>query len=125
MTILAGIFDASLSMDLQRLPELFCGFERHLGSSPIQYPVACAPQSWAAASIYLLLQGCIGLSIDARKKQLRLANPALPPFLDQVNINNLRIGSDCAIDILLKRHGQDVAVSVVRKEGLAEVIIIK
>ncbi|HBA87241.1 MAG TPA: amylo-alpha-1,6-glucosidase [Geobacter sp.] len=125
MTILEGIFEASQSMDLQRLPELFCGFERHDCSSPILYPVACAPQSWAAASVYLLLQGCMGLSIDAEKKQIRLAYPALPPFLDQVTINNLKVGSDSAADIVLKRHGQDVAVSVVRKEGLVEIVIIK
>lgn len=125
MTILEGIFEASLSMDLQRLPELFCGFQRHACSSPILYPVACAPQSWAAASVYLLLQGCMGLSIDAAKKQVRLAYPALPPFLDHVTISNLKIGPDCAVDIVLKRYGQDVAVSVVHKEGLAEVVIIK
>lgn len=125
MTILEGIFEASLSMDLQRLPELFCGFQRHDCSSPILYPVACAPQSWAAASVYLLLQGCMGLSIDAGKKQIRLALPALPAFLDQVTINNLKIGADCTADIVLKRHGQDVAVSVARKEGEAEIVIIK
>jgi glycogen debranching enzyme len=125
MTILVGIFEASLAMDLQRLPELFCGFERHAGASPILYPVACAPQSWAAASVYLLLQGCMGLSIDAEKKQLRFAYPALPPFLDQVTISNLSIGPDCSVDIALKRYGEDVAVSVVRKQGLVEVIVIK
>lgn len=125
MAILAGIFEASLSMDQQRLPELFCGFERHACSSPILYPVACAPQSWAAASVYLLLQGCMGLSIDAGRKQVRLAYPALPPFLDEVTIRNLGVGADCAVDLVLKRHGEDVAVSVVRKEGQAEIVIVK
>lgn len=125
MVILSGIFEASLAMDQQRLPELFCGFERHAHSSPILYPVACAPQSWAAASVYLLLQGCMGLSIDAGKKQVHFAHPALPPFLDQVTISNLQIGPDCSADIILKRYGDDVAVSVVRKEGAAEVVIIK
>jgi len=125
MVILSGIFEASLAMDQQRLPELFCGFERHTHSSPILYPVACAPQSWAAASVYLLLQGCMGLSIDAGKKQLYFAHPALPPFLDQVTIRNLKVGPDCSADIMLKRYGEDVAVSVVRKEGAVDVVIIK
>lgn len=125
MVILSGIFEASLAMDQQRLPELFCGFERHTHSSPILYPVACAPQSWAAASVYLLLQGCMGLSIDAGKKQVHFAHPALPPFLDQVTISNLKVGPDCSADIILKRYGDDVAVSVVRKEGAVEVVIIK
>jgi len=125
MVILEGIFEASLAMDLQRLPELFCGFERHADSSPILYPVACAPQSWAAASVYLLLQGCMGLFLDAKKKQVCFSHPTLPLFLDEVTISNLKIGTDCAADIVLKRYGEDVAVSVVHKEGPVEVVIIK
>ena len=125
MVILEGIFEASLAMDLQRLPELFCGFERHADSSPILYPVACAPQSWAAASVYLLLQGCMGLFLDAKKKQVCFSHPTLPLFLDEVTISNLKIGIDCSADIVLKRYGEDVAVSVVHKEGPVEVVIIK
>ena len=111
-------------MDLHRLPELFCGFKRREDFSPILYPLACAPQSWAAASVYLLLQGCMGLSIDAEKKQARFTYPVLPPFLDSVRIQNLKIG-DSSIDIFLKRYHKDVTVSVLRKEGPVEVVIIK
>src|SRR6185503_4788148 len=64
--ILAGLFDASLFVDASRLPELFCGFDRRPGEGPTLYPVACSPQSWAAAAPFLLLQACLGLSIDAR-----------------------------------------------------------
>ena len=123
--VLEGIFQASLAMDLQRLPELFCGFKRRGDSSPILYPVACAPQAWAAASVYLLLQGCMGLSIDAEKGQVRFAYPALPPFLDQVCLNGLQVGAGRSVDIVLKRYDKDVAVSVVRKEGTVEVVIVK
>jgi len=125
IVVLEGIFEASLAMDLQRLPELFCGFKRRGDSSPILYPVACAPQSWAAGSVYLLLQGCMGLSIDAEKHQVRFLYPALPPFLDRVTIRNLKVGEGCTADILLKRYDKDVAVSVVRKEGPVEVVIVK
>ena len=61
--ILTGLFDASLFVDLHRLPELFCGFVRRTGEGPTLYPVACAPQAWAAGSVFLLLQACLGLSI--------------------------------------------------------------
>lgn len=125
MAIFEGIFEASLAMELQRLPELFCGFERHGDASPILYPVACAPQAWAAGSVYLLLQGCIGLSIDARKRQVRFSQPSLPHFLNKLKISNLKVGSDCVLDVVLKRYGHDVAVSVVRKEGPVEVVIVK
>ncbi len=124
IVVLEGIFQASLAIDLQRLPELFCGFKRRGDSSPILYPVACAPQSWAAASVYLLLQGCMGLSIDAERNQVRFAYPALPTFLDQIAIRNLRVGPH-RVDLVLKRYEQDVAVSVLRKEGPVEVIVIK
>src|SRR5262249_43161444 len=48
--ILAGLFDASLFVDLRRLPELFCGFDRRPGEGPTLYPVACAPQAWSAGA---------------------------------------------------------------------------
>ena len=37
------------------------------GEGPTLYPVACAPQAWAAGSVFLLLQACLGLDIDAPK----------------------------------------------------------
>ena len=36
--IVAGLFDASLYFDLQRLPELFCGFTRREGEGPTALP---------------------------------------------------------------------------------------
>jgi glycogen debranching enzyme len=42
---LAALFDASLFMDLHRMPELFCGFPQAPGEGPTRYPVACAPQA--------------------------------------------------------------------------------
>ncbi|MFQ5749734.1 MAG: glycogen debranching N-terminal domain-containing protein, partial [Planctomycetota bacterium] len=50
LRILTGLFDASLFLELHRLPELFCGFPRRPGEGPTLYPVACSPQSWAAAA---------------------------------------------------------------------------
>src|SRR5213075_1138820 len=63
--VLAGLLDASLFFDLHRLPELFCGFPRRAGESPTLYPVACAPQAWAAGAVFLLLEACLGLSVSA------------------------------------------------------------
>src|SRR5205823_2033432 len=60
LRVMNAMFDASLFFDMHRLPELFCGFERRAGEGPTLYPVACAPQAWAAAAIFLLLQACLG-----------------------------------------------------------------
>ena len=59
-----GLFEAALSFDQYRMPELFCGFPQSPGEGPTLYPVACAPQAWAAASVFLLFQACLGLEVD-------------------------------------------------------------
>ena len=51
--ILHGLYEASRHVELQRLPELFCGFhKRPEASGPTLYPVACAPQAWSAGSVF-------------------------------------------------------------------------
>jgi glycogen debranching enzyme len=124
LRVLTGLFDASIFVDLQRLPELFCGFPRRPGEGPTRYPVACAPQSWAAASVFLLLQACLGLSIDAAKAQVRFERPVLPPFLETVEITGLRVGAH-AVDLVLRRHPADVGIQVVRREGPVEIVTVK
>lgn len=114
--ILTGLFDASLFVDLHRLPELFCGFIRRAGEGPTLYPVACAPQAWAAGSVFLLLQACLGLSIHGADERIRFSGPTLPEFLQEVRIENLRVGR-ATVDLLLQRHPQDVSIRVLRMDG--------
>jgi len=71
-------FEAAAQMHLRRLPELFCGFERKRDKAPTLYPVACAPQAWAACAPVAMLQACLGLEIDARTAGLNLRRPRLP-----------------------------------------------
>jgi glycogen debranching enzyme len=122
--ILAGLFDASLFFDLHRLPELFCGFPRRPGEGPTLYPVACAPQAWSAASVFLLLQACLGLTIRAAESQLLFSYPLLPDFLREVRIKNLRVGGG-SVDLLLLRHGHDVGINVVRRAGDVHILMVK
>jgi glycogen debranching enzyme len=124
LQILAGLFDASIFIELHRMPELFCGFPRRPGEGPTLYPVACAPQSWAAASVFMLLQACMGLSIRGSPAQVSFAYALLPPFLQQVRIKNLRVGQG-AVDLLLQRHSDDVSISIDRREGNVEILTVK
>lgn len=124
LALLAAQFDASLSFDLRRLPELFCGFERRPGEGPTPYPAANAPQSWAAAAVFMFLAACLGLSIDAPQSQIRFTRPALPPFLDEVRITNLRVG-DAAIDLVLHRYPDDVGIIASNRRGAVEIVAIK
>jgi glycogen debranching enzyme len=124
LQILRGLFDASVFVDLHRMPELFCGFARRPGEGPTLYPVACAPQAWSAAAVYFLLQACLGLTLRAPEGQVRFAYPLLPAFLNEVRVLNLTIG-DAVLDLLLLRHGHDIGINVLRREGKVEILLVK
>jgi glycogen debranching enzyme len=124
MAVLAGLFDASLFMDLHRMPELFCGFGRRPGEGPTLYPVACSPQAWAAGAAYQLLQGCLGLRIDGPAGRVLFRYPVLPEFLREVRLRRLRVGG-ATVDVRLERHGEDVGVNVLSRAGRVEVAVIK
>jgi glycogen debranching enzyme len=121
--IFSALFDAANHMDLNRLPELFCGFQRARNRGPTRYPVACAPQAWASAAPFCLLQAALGLEIDPAAEQLRLRNPRLPKFLDEVILRNLQVG-DSSVDIAVRRDGEAVSVSVLRVLGAVEVSVL-
>ncbi|HVU90494.1 MAG TPA: glycogen debranching N-terminal domain-containing protein [Pirellulales bacterium] len=124
LEILRGLFDASTYFELRRTPELFCGFPRRNGEGPTLYPVACSPQSWAAAAVFYILQSCLGLTIDAPRRQVRFTRPVLPESLSCVTIKNLRV-RDAVADLVLDRYSHDVGISVTRKEGALEIVAIK
>ncbi len=123
LRILTGLFDASIVLDLHRLPELFCGFSRLPGQGPTLYPVACAPQAWAAGTVYALLQACLGLTFSPEKPHLRFCHPLLPDYIDFLKINNLRVGTGI-VDLALRRHPHDVGINITRKQGDVEVAVI-
>jgi glycogen debranching enzyme len=124
LKIMSGLYDASLYMDLHRLPELFCGFERRPGEGPTLYPVACSPQAWAAASVFFVLQASLGLYINAPEGRITVSYPMLPQFLKEVRVQNLRVGQ-ATIDLLFLRHEFDVGINVLRREGKLEVSMLK
>jgi glycogen debranching enzyme len=116
-----AILDAAAHMELRRLPELFSGSQRRRGKGPVLYPVACAPQAWAAATPFALLQACLDLQIDAAQRIVHLRHPRLPAALNSLHVRNLPVGA-ARLDLLLRRrHGEDVAVNVLKKDGDAEV----
>ena len=117
--ILSGLFEASLFVEY-RLPELFCGFARLEGGGPVPYPVACSPQSWSAASVFLLLQAMLGMKIQAAASRLSFIRPALPDFLDTLEVKNLKVGSG-AVDVLVHRRARYAIVEIEQRDGAVEV----
>jgi glycogen debranching enzyme len=120
--IFSALFDTSSFFEFRSLPELFCGFARVAGEGPIPYPVACSPQSWSAAAIFLLLQASLGLTIDAAQGTVLMRQPRLPDFLDEVSFQRLRVG-EALIGISIERRGDGVKVQIEQHAGSAEVKI--
>ena len=118
-----GLFDAASYMDLRRLPELFCGFQREKRRGPTLYPVACAPQAWASATPFTLLEAALGLEFDAQRGEIRLRNPRLPAFLNEVVLRDLQLGPS-SVDLRLRRHGEEVSLEVLRTRGQIQVSIV-
>jgi glycogen debranching enzyme len=109
-----GLLAASQQFGLRRLPELFCGFPRVGGEPPTRYPTACAPQAWASASAFLIVQALLGLDVDGRRKRITLRQPRLPETLEWLRLTHLVVG-DAEVDLLCERRGDDVGTSIVRR----------
>jgi len=114
--VLESIYESSRHLVLQRLPELFCGFHRRDdGSGPTLYPVACAPQAWAAGAVFLMLQACLGMRVENAKKEVWFSRPMLPEVLREVQIENLRVG-DSKVTIKLRRHDHGVSIETPHRD---------
>ena len=122
LALTTALFDAALEWEGARMPELFCGFPRSPGLGPTRYPVACSPQAWAAGVPFQLLSAMLGLSPDARENRLSLVEPVLPPWLNWIEIRDLRLGSS-TLDFAVSRGSQTVAVELLSRRGDAELIV--
>jgi glycogen debranching enzyme len=121
--ILDGLIEAARWMAHDRLPELFCGFARHPAQGPTLYPVACAPQAWAAGSLYLLLSSALGLDIAAEERRVVLTRPRLPAGLERVVISSLEVGG-ATLDLDIRRHAGGGVDVLPRTSGPLEVEVI-
>ncbi|MBX9776549.1 MAG: amylo-alpha-1,6-glucosidase [Xanthobacteraceae bacterium] len=121
--VMQGLFEAATYMDLRRLPELFCGFQRERRRGPTLYPVACAPQAWASATPFSLIDAALGLEFHPQTKEIHLRNPRLPSFLDYVILRNLQVGGS-SIDVKVRRHADEVSLEVLQARGQVQASVI-
>ncbi|AEV97095.1 amylo-alpha-1,6-glucosidase [Niastella koreensis] len=124
MRLMQGLFDASLFIELQRLPELFCGFPFRQGEAPTAYPVACSPQAWSVAAVFLLLQACLSISFDGHEKKLTFYKPVLPDYLKEIRISNLRFGNE-QFELDLIKYEHDLGIHLIKKPEGWEIVTIK
>jgi len=121
--VLLALLDLSSEVELHRLPELFCGLKRRPGEAPTLYPVACSPQAWAAAAPFLILEGCLGISVQAERGRIVFDRPFLPEGIPQLSIRGLRCGK-VAVDLLLERRNDSVLVHLENKQENIEIVTI-
>ena len=121
--VLLALLDLSSEVELRRLPELFCGLKRRPTEGPTLYPVACSPQSWAAAAPFLILEGCLGISVHADLGRIVFDRPFLPEGIPQLAIRGLRCGK-VAVDLLLERRNDSVLVHLENKQDAIEIVTI-
>lgn len=125
MKLTGALFDASLFIDLQRLPELFCGFERRKGEGPTAYPVACSPQAWSVGAVYMLLEACLHMEIDAIQKKIVFKNPTLPAFLEHIVIDDLKLGDGEHTSFEIHRYRGHTGINVKVKPNDWHIFTIK
>jgi glycogen debranching enzyme len=117
LRILDGLFEAAIHLQTGSLPELFCGFSREPGLAPVSYPVACYPQAWSAASIFLVLQATLGLDVKGFDGRVVIDSPALPAWLEWVRVEDLKVG-DRSVSLLWRRVGDgSVAIDILKQKG--------
>ena len=115
LRLLSGMFEAATYFGM-RLPELFCGFKRGPGETPVAYPVACLPQAWAAGSVFMLLQACLGVSINAAESRVVIRQPHLPIGIERLEVRGLRI-NEHSVDLSFQRIGERVAAYIEQQQG--------
>ncbi len=114
--LFTALYQAALNFRDYRLPELFCGIERREHDEPVQYPVSCSPQAWASGSVFLILMSVLGIRPSAPRRELNIVNPALPEFLENLSIRNMRVG-ESRVGLDFTRRGERTFCNVVDIEG--------
>jgi glycogen debranching enzyme len=124
LRIFDDLLDAATAFPAYRLPELFAGYDRHPYEAPVPYPVACAPQAWAAGALPATLVSGLGLVADGLSRTLRIRRPSLPRDVSRIAISGLRV-ADASADLVFERFGHRdcVALTDVRVDGQLDVVV--
>jgi glycogen debranching enzyme len=124
LKIFRGLIEAAFTDEFRRLPELFCGFRRRNGRGPTSYPVACSPQAWAAAAPFALIGAATGLELAFGEDEVRLNNPTLPDFINDLFLHDVSVAGS-RLDMRLSHSGDDVTTAVTARTGNAALVIVK
>lgn len=125
LRLFKGMFGAAMHLPQPRLPELFCGFPRRPGQGPTEYPVACLPQAWSSAAVFMLIKACLGVQIDGVHRRVLFDRPRLPEEMKHLDVRRLQIGGG-RVSLQLSAEGGDADVTVRHRRGdPIQVILMK
>ena len=116
--VLEGLFDAGIELNSSSLPELFCGFRREPNLGPVPYPVACHPQAWSAASLFMILQAILGMRVLGFERRVVFDPHLIPSWLDWLSVDRLKVGEG-TVSFVLRRapNGSTIEIKE-RSDGI-------
>jgi glycogen debranching enzyme len=116
-----GMTRAALCCRTFRLPETLSGNSEQEFSEPVRYPVACAPQAWAAGSYPYMLMSLIGLRANAFDKELIIERPILPKNVSRLELTGLTIGRS-TVSLLFERKNKKIVVTPTHNPSRVKII---
>ncbi|MGH7230468.1 MAG: amylo-alpha-1,6-glucosidase [Nitrospiraceae bacterium] len=120
-----GLVKAASHFKSYQMPELFSGFSEKEYDAPVPYPAANHPQAWAAGALPYMVQSILGLTPAAFEHQLIVRRPVLPDFVDELEVQRLRVG-DAEVGLRFERRSDhSVAVQVLKKHGRLDVVVTR
>jgi hypothetical protein len=69
-----------------------------------------------------MVAATMGMKPDARGHSLELLRPALPDWLSNLRVRNLRVG-DALVDLAFARETESISVEVLRRTGDVDVLV--
>ncbi|EGL83950.1 Amylo-alpha-16-glucosidase [Caldalkalibacillus thermarum TA2.A1] len=123
MDVVQALLEAASHFEYHRLPELFCGYAREEEPYPVDYPVACSPQAWAAGTAFVMLQTMLGIQPDVPRGLIRFS-PSLPPSINRLKVTDIRVGQGTLDVLLLKDEEGQVTLTVLKNETGLQVVMI-
>src|SRR5476651_2335537 len=112
LRLMEGLMAAAQAFN-QRLPELFCGFERQKSEPPVGYPVACLPQAWSAGSVLMSLQACLGVEVDGWAGKVTVRSPRLPAQTQSAWVEGIAIAGGGKVSLHFERDSRGEITCVV------------
>src|SRR5262249_61370902 len=61
----------------------------------------------------------LGLQFDPVANEIRLRNPRLPSFVDELVLRNLQL-KQSSVDLKVRRHANEVSVEILERRGQAK-----